>query len=383
MSIAPHHAANKTTRANDPSNPPTEPLVAVDVEVFLLQDGQSANPATVGRLIAHGSASGFRSAPLLMVVGNRAHRKLVLGRWHIWSDGERILIDAAIEHIADESSGWERTDAAPATLTELLRDHFEPRPKTDLTDRHRLLASLAKEAAEQSRNGVAQVRSLRLELEERVAASLGSAHGESPSKTVPLLINLGIAMTQARHEAREAVREGLWLWSDDPAAYHAYRRGRDITLATWQPSVDATPRPWMGAHDAAIRHCESMSELLGEEVHALTQMVQAAGAMAQIHDAESADTLNKVASAAAVGIGLPSLGLAYYGADRLFVLNPSGIVVVLGVILIPTVFAIVASMVVGRGSKRYTAVGMGVLVSCLLLCLILPTIVSKALDLAG
>ncbi len=357
--------------------------MAIAVEVFHLPDGQTANPAKVGRLAALDSATGFRSAPLLMVVGEGTHRKVLLGRWHMWLDGERVLVDAAIERIADESSGWERADATTSTLTELLRVPFEPRLKADLTARHELLASLAKEAAEQSRNGVAQVRSLRLELEERVAASLGSAQGESPSRTVPLLINLGIAMTQARHAAREAVREGLWLWSDDATAYHDYRRGRDITLANWHPPVDAITRPWMGTHDAAIRHCESMAELLGEEVHALTQMVQAAGAMAQIHDAESADTLNKVASAAAVGIGLPSLGLAYYGADRLFVLNPSGIVVVLGVILIPTVFAIVASMVVGRGSKRYTAVGMGVLVSCLLLCLILPTIVSKALDLAG
>lgn len=353
------------------------------VEVFHLSDGHTANPAEVGRLADHGLATGFRSAPLLMVVGEGAHRKVLLGQWHIWLDGERILVDAAIGRIADESNGWERAGAGVASLTELLSVPFEPRPKSDLTDRHELLASLAKEAAEQSRNGVARVRSLRLELEERVAASLGSAQGESPSRTVPLLINLGVAMTQARHEAREAVREGLWLWSDDATAYHAYRRGRDITLAKWQPQADPTTRPWMRTHDAAIRHCESMTELLGEEVDALTQMVQAAGAMAQIHDAESADTLNKVASAAAVGIGLPSLGLAYYGADRLFVLNPSGIVVVLGVILVPTVFGIVASMVVGRGSKRYTAVGMGVLVSCLLLCLILPTIVSKALDLAG
>ena len=355
----------------------------MSVEVFPLPDGGSPNPAKVGRLAVLDSATGFRCAPLLMVVGEGTQRKVLIGRWHIWVDGERVLVDAAIERIADESGGWQRTDAKAAKLLGLVPVPFKSRPQTELADGQGLLASLAKEAAEQSRNSVAQVRSLRLELEERVATSLSSAQGESPSGTVPLLINLGIAMTQARHEAREAVREGLWLWSDDSAAYHAYRSGRDLTLGNWQPPVDGTARPWMGTHDAAIRQCESMAELLGEEVHALTQMVQAAGAMAQIHDAESADTLNKVASAAAVGIGLPSLGLAYYGADRLFVLNPSGIVVVLGVILVPTVFGIVASMVVGRGSKRYTAVGMGVLVSCLLLCLILPTIVSKALDLAG
>lgn len=383
MSLASHHAADAAAAFNDPDDPSSEPLVAIAVEGFHLPDGHTGNPAEVGRLADQGLATGFRSAPLLMVVGEGARRKVLLGRWHIWLDGERIFVDAAIVRIADESSGWERAGAGGANVTELLTVPFEPRPKSDLTDRHGLLASLAKEAAEQSRNGVAHVRSLRLELEEGVAASLGSDQGESPSRTVPLLINLGVAMTQARHEAREAVREGLWLWSDDPAAYHAYRRGRDTTLAQWQHQADTITRPWMGTHDSAIRHCESMTELLGEEVDALTQMVQAAGAMAQIHDAESADTLNKVASAAAVGIGLPSLGLAYYGADRLFVLNPFGIVVVLGVILVPTVFGIVASMVVGRGSKRYTAVGMGVLVSCLLLCLILPTIVSKALHLAG
>jgi hypothetical protein len=169
----------------------------------------------------------------------------------------------------------------------------------------------------------------------------------------------------------------------DSSAYHGYRRSRDLTLINEQPPADVTTRPWMRAHDAAIRQCEAMAELLGEEVQALTQMVQSAGVMAQIHDAESADTLNKVASAAAVGIGLPSLGLAYYGADKLFALDLTGAVAVLAVILVPTLLAVPASMVVSRGRTRHTTVGMGVLIGCLLLCLILPTIVSKALHLAG
>jgi hypothetical protein len=307
---------------------------------------------------------------------------VLVGRWHIWLEGERILVDAVIERVADEGSGWQRTCARSAELAQ-VRVPFRPRPISDLADRQGLLTSLAKEASERSRDEVAVVRSLRLDLEERVAASMGSVGGESPSKTLPLLVSLSIAVTQARHEARDAVREGLWLWRDDSAAYHGYRRSRDMTLINEQPPADVATRPWMRAHDAAIRQCEAMAELLGEEVQALTQMVQSAGVMAQIHDAESADTLNKVASAAAVGIGLPSLGLAYYGADKLFALDLSGAVAVLAVILVPTLLAVPASMVVSRGRTRHTTVGMGVLVGCLLLCLILPTIVSKALDLAG
>ena len=126
-----------------------------------------------------------------------------------------------------------------------------------------------------------------------------------------------------------------------------------------------------------------MAELLAEEAQALSQMVQSAGAMAQIHDAESADTLNKVAGAAAVGIGLPSLALAYYGADKLFALDLNGIAAVLAVILIPTLVAVAASMLLSNSRGRHATTGMALLVTCLLLCLILPTIVSRALHFGG
>jgi hypothetical protein len=357
--------------------------VPTTLELFdVVEDGRTARTLREGRQAVLGDGAGFRSVPLLIVIGDIPHRKVLVGRWHIWLEEERVLVDAVIERIADEGRGWKRTSAQ---LTELahVRAPFQPRPMSDLADRQGLLTSLAKEAAGRSRDAVAVVRSLRLELEERVAASMGSVHGESPSETLPLLVSLGIAVTQARHEARDAVREGLWLWRDDCPAYDGYRRSRDLTLINEHPPADVSTRPWMRTHDAAIRQCEAMAQLLGEEIQALTQMVQSAGVMAQIHDAESADTLNKVASAAAVGIGLPSLGLAYYGADKLFALDLTGAVAVLAVILVPTVLAVPASMVVNKGRTRQSTVGMGVLIGCLLLCLILPTIVSKALHLAG
>jgi hypothetical protein len=365
----------------DGSAPLHVPIVVEVIDVA--QRGQTARLARGARAAALGDAAGFRSAPLLVVAGSQPHRKVLVGRWHIWLHCDRILIDAVIELMADEGSKWQRASMRSEELAGVMHTQFQPRAIHHLADQQQLLTSLAKEASEQSRETVAVLRSMRLDLHDRVAASMGSDDGESPSTTIPLLISLGIAVTQAQHEARDAIREGLWLWRDDSAAYHAYRRSRDKTIINEHHPADANTRTWMRTHDAAIRQCEAMSELLGEEIQALTHTVQSAGVMAQIRDAESADTLNKVAGAAAVGIGLPSLGLAYYGADKLLALDMIGVVAVLAVIVVPTLLAVAASMIVSRGRREYAASGIGVLIGCLLLCLILPTIVSKMLNLAG
>ena len=378
MSIAPEHASTTT---GAPSSDHFAPLRVVIIDV--VEDGRTASAAREDRQAVLGREAGFRSAPLLSVTGERPHRKVMVGRWHLWLDGGGILVEAVIERAADEDSGWRRICARSAESTEVLHAPFQMRSTSELVDRQTLLTALAKEAAEQSRNAVALLRTLRLNLEEAIAISFGSSDGESPAKTLPPLINLSISVAHARHEARDAVREGLWLWRDDSAAYQGYRRSRDLTLINAHPPANASTRPWMRTHDAAVRQCEAMAELLGEEAQALSQMVQSAGAMAQIHDAESADTLNKVAGAAAVGIGLPSLALAYYGADKLFALDLNGTAAVLGVILIPTLVAVAASMLLSNSRGRHATAGMALLVACLLLCLILPTIVSKALHLAG
>lgn len=70
--------------------------------------------------------------------------------------------------------------------------------------------------------------------------------------------------------------------------------------------MDIRTRPWIGTHGAGIRQCEAMNEYLGEEIQFLAGMLESAGTMAMVREAEAADTLNKVASAVALGLGLPS-----------------------------------------------------------------------------
>ena len=111
-----------------------------------------------------------------------------------------------------------------------------------------------------------------------------------PYRTIP---RVSSGATVAAEKVGAAAGTGVRLTSSIPPR----RAWPELLAARAEVASLSTPRRQLSS-----RCCETPSRWRGG------------------HDAESADTLNKVASAAAVGIGLPSLGLAYYGADRLFVL---------------------------------------------------------------
>jgi len=91
------------------------------------------------------------------------------------------------------------------------------------------------------------------------------------------LVELSIAFSRARDQARETLRE--------------------VEL----PGV--------------VRHCEAMDAELGEEVTRLQSLLSSVSTFAVAQEGEAQQRFNMLAAAAAAGLGLPALILSLYGAD--------------------------------------------------------------------
>jgi peptidoglycan/LPS O-acetylase OafA/YrhL len=64
-----------------------------------------------------------------------------------------------------------------------------------------------------------------------------------------------------------------------------------------------------------------MDRQLSEEAALIAGMLDAASTMAAAREGEAQETFNALTAVAALGLGIPALVLAYYGADRLLPLN--------------------------------------------------------------
>lgn len=314
---------------------------------------------------------GFRCAPLLTIAATERGRLLLVGTWLLWLVDGEVEVTAFVTSFSSEEDDWEQVSPDPEVLDNLAIAPFVAPHSLADDDPQRLLTTLAKAASEESRNTVSTIRHIRYGLETRVRAALSHDNVESPSRALPALIGLRIALGRAQDQTRECIREGLALWRDDDEAYHRYRQHRDASILTGHAPADSGTRPWMRTHDAGIRQCEAMDEYLGEEIRLLAGMLDSAGTMAMVREAEAADTLNKVASAVALGLGLPSLVLAYYGADSLFNLSRSATAASVALLLLP---AIVAVMIVrdhlpGDSRRKKTVAGIGAIVGLLALLL--------------
>ena len=318
---------------------------------------------------------GFRSAPLVRVVTTRRGRILLVGSWLVWLvDGELELI-ASVTSFSAEDEEWRRITPDADLSSDLAIMPFDTVHALRDDDPQGLLSTVAKATAEESRNEVSIVRSIRYGLESRVRASLTPDSTESPSRALPALIGLRLAVSQARDETRECIREGFMLWRDDDEAYQRYRRHRDSTIINPHAPADIATRPWIRVHDAGVRQCEMMDDFLGEEIQFLAGMLDSAGTMAMVREAEASDTLNKLASAVALGLGLPSLVLAYYGADSLFDLSGRATVASVALLLLPAIaaVAIVRDHLPGDSRRAKTLTGVGAILALLVLLLLVVT----------
>lgn len=269
--------------------------------------------ATVGR-------DHVRVAPLLHVSDLRGRRTVAVGHVTLVvpEDGG-VAFDVAADSlwVHDDETGafdelpWERADHLVAEIGALLADV----PATAPADQR--VAACAKTVCESSRNAVADLREFRYELELALARNSLDATGAGRQvKVVAALLQLDIIAGRAADQAREAVREGLWLYVDDDDAYHAHRSLHDPSLASVRPSEQTSlSRPWMRVHDAAVRQCTEMGRQLEQEHLAVSSLLAAASSISGAREAEAQGRFNVMVGVVSICLGVPALVLGLYGAD--------------------------------------------------------------------
>lgn len=290
--------------------------------------------AAAGLRGGRGRPSILRVVPLLHVTGQKGQRVVLVGHSLVAVHGEE---DAAVQSFV--TNGWEegseeaefrRLDLETSQESETVKNairSFErglpPWPETTKPfDPEMHAAGHAKALAELSRNSVASVREIRYDLEHRLAQF--SSKGLPTSSSTPIvasLLELSIICGRAADEAREAVREGLWLHLSDSNAYHSYRRLQDPSIINEaEPATHATRR-WMRLHDAAVRQCVEMRKQLDAEAGSARNLMAAAASVSNSREADGQSAFNTLAAVVSLGLGIPALVLALYGADRLLPLN--------------------------------------------------------------
>jgi hypothetical protein len=236
----------------------------------------------------------------------------------IWARQNQTSLFTPLDATATEADPW--STASSALELELAR----PLQATGSgeTELEYLAAELAKGLAEESRNAAADLREIRyaLELELAETSTRASTHG-SQASVVSALLQLGIICGRAADSAREAVREGLWVHLTDPAAYHAHRVLLNPAIVTHLAPATVLTRPWMRLHDAAIRQCTELGTQLNAESVAVHALLAAAASVSSSREADAQTSFNTLAAVASLGLGIPALVLALYGADRLLPLD--------------------------------------------------------------
>ncbi|GAA3627742.1 hypothetical protein GCM10022267_12600 [Lentzea roselyniae] len=195
-------------------------------------------------------------------------RRILVGQAR--TDGARI--DVLVRAAWRENGGWHRESWPGDGVAELLRHPAHLIPDGD--DRPGVIS---KAIAEGPRNTVAELRGLRYEMERQVADLLAQRRNTALRMVMAQLVELSIAVSRARDQARDTLREVR-----NPGA-----RG----------------------------HCEAMDVELGDEVTRLQSLLSSVSTFAVAQEGESQQRFNMLAAAAAAGLGLPALILSLYGAD--------------------------------------------------------------------
>ncbi|TNC27795.1 hypothetical protein [Amycolatopsis alkalitolerans] len=242
-------------------------------------------------------AQAFLAVPHLRLTGARGTRQLEVGQTRIVVRGAAPEVAVAMQAVWSEREGWHREPGSGTTAPAATPPHPDGAGVA--------IVSVAKELAETSRNEILRVRGLRYELEEQIAHLLAKRRGGTLRPMLAQLIELAAALSRARDQAQQAVRDGLWIWLWDSDTYHRREGGPD----------------WTHTYRAAVRHCEAIDTQLAEEISRLHSLLSSMSAFAVAQDAEAQDRFNLMAAVAAAGLGLPALILSLYGADSFLPLN--------------------------------------------------------------
>lgn len=196
-------------------------------------------------------------------------RRILVG--HARSDGTRI--DVAVRAVWSENGGWHREMWSGGDVSELLKHPAHRIPDGNVNAD----VVIPKAIAEGSRNTVAELRGLRYEMERQVADLLAQRRNTALRLVMAQLVELSIAFSRARDQARDTLRE------------------------VKAPGVRL--------------HCEAMDVELGEEITRLQALLSSVSTFAVAQEGEAQQRFNMLAAAAAAGLGLPALILSLYGAD--------------------------------------------------------------------
>lgn len=282
----------------------------------------------------HDRPSILRVVPLLHVAGRKGRRVVVVGHSLVAVHSEDdVVVQSFITNCWEEGSAegeFLRLDVETSHESEAAKfaicsfeQRLPPWPETTgLFDAEMHAAKHAKALAELSRNSVASVREIRYDLEHRLAQFSSQGHPTSSSTPiVASLLELSIICGRAADEAREAVREGLWLHLSDSSAYHSYRRLQDPSIINEAEPATSATRTWMRLHDAGVRQCMEMRKQLDAEAGSARNLMAAAASVSNSREADGQSAFNTLAAVVSLGLGIPALVLALYGADRLLPLN--------------------------------------------------------------
>lgn len=336
----------------------------------------------------------FRIAPLVRVLGQEPKRLVLVGEWRIAVTPQpakpkahnlQVTLEVHDLRVWSEESDWAQAAIMPTAerTRTLASTGRSKRPTIDaaavvrllsafplfgahpsnFADAQSLAAVVCKASAEASRGAVKDLRNLRYDLEAQLSWALTDTEEDWGLEYVARLARIGTAVGQARDVGRAAVREGFWLYLDDDDAYHAYRKAADPSLLTDTPPATAATQPWMRSHDAGARQCRALEEELTEEAGAVAGILNAATAVALSHEAQVQDEFNRWAGVAALGLGLPSVVLAYLGASDKLQLYPFSAKLVA---ILPVFAALAMAFVLTRdrlpaGTKRPAWMFLGVL----------------------
>jgi hypothetical protein len=281
---------------------------------LLTQTGMEAR-AAAGHSGSAGGPSILRVVPLLRVSGPKRKRVVLVGHSRlVIQDIDRVAIESFVTNAwveGTEQGEFARVeiDAAPAdkrvaaATAEFERDLPDWPDPASADDRQMHIAKHAKALAELSRNAVASVREIRYDLEHRLAHFSSKGHPTtSNTPIVASLLELNIICGRAADEAREAVREGLWLHLSDSEAYHSYRRLQDPTIINIAAAATAATRSWMRLHDAGVRQCLEMRKQLDAESGSARDLMAAAASVSNSREADSQSAFNTLAALASLGL---------------------------------------------------------------------------------
>jgi hypothetical protein len=280
--------------------------------------------------------NGVRAAPLFVVSPDSQGRRVIaVGNMQILveADSGEVALKAGIAALWLEGAHAHRFTAvdpddvgsfplANSALAGVLQKFTVPGGSADAFDQHHRAAQIAKDIAEASRNAVADLREVRYQVETQLVASSSSKPSAvGHTSVVESLLQRNIVCSRASDQARECLREGLWVHVTDPEAYHAYRRLQEPAIINPAAPATAGTRTWMRLHDAGMRQCQELRRQLEAESSSIRDLLTSAASISSSREADSQSRFNLLVAVISFALGVPALVLAVYGADLIMPLT--------------------------------------------------------------